>query len=177
MFLMDKIEVVFGIPVFLFSVLSILSISSSVVPSSQFPGHYTYSADLLPRILLFLLPFVGFAAICHATYKRRLLEFALSIVVVVWGFYALLSISMTLIDGHNPYIRGSITDQLNEMTTLLILGMILGVALMLDGTVDTQKRLKSIKRQTSLHHNQNKQICRNKNIKKEKWSIAECQFQ
>jgi len=138
----NKIEVMLGVAVFLLSALSILFINSGVIPSSQFPGHYTYSFLAgLPRVLLILLPLVGFAAICQAIYKKRLLEFALGIVVIVWGFFAWLSISIILIDGAMPYIKGSLIDDLIETSLSIIPGIFLGIALTLDGILGKMRLL------------------------------------
>jgi len=140
---MNKIEFVLGILVVLLNIFSVLAINSSVVPSNFDSEHYTYSssANLSDSSFLFLF-LVVFVTIGHAIYRKRALELGLSIVTLLWGFFAGSFIGVTIMDGKMPFIKGSPEAQLNEMSSLLIQGVVLGFALMLDGIIDTQNILR-----------------------------------
>jgi len=133
--LMKNLEAVLGALVFLLSILSILVINFGVVPSTQFLGHYTYSGFAhFSRFYFFpLLLFAGLIAIGHAVYANRRLELGLSIITMFWGVFAWLWVAMSLIDGDSPYIKGSVADNLMEMSLLVLPGILLGTALTLDG--------------------------------------------
>jgi len=130
---MNKIEVVLGITVFLLSVLSILFINLGVVPSREYPGHYTYGfLSGFSEILLILLSLEGIVAIMHAAQRHRSLEFGLGIVIILWGFLALMWVAMSLIDGRSPYIKEFPTS-VTRAWLPIIPGIFLGIALTLDG--------------------------------------------
>ena len=131
--LMDEIEIGLGVTVLLLSIFSILFINFGVVPSPQFPGHYTYSISANnAEILLLLILVVGFIAIVHGAFKKRILEFLPGFLVLLWGGGALLWVSLSLHDGAASYIKSFPTDVI-ETWLSMVPGIVLGIILALDG--------------------------------------------
>jgi len=131
---MNKIEFVLGVTVFLLSVFSILFINSGVVPSDEYPGHYTYGFPAcLSELLLITISLEGIVATAHAAHRKKFLELGLGIVIIVWGFLASGWVDLSIYDGCSPYIKGSLTNELIQMSLSIIPGLFLGIALTLDG--------------------------------------------
>jgi hypothetical protein len=139
---MNKIEVLLGVSAFTFSVIFILFISFGVIPSKEYPGHFTYSnlAHLSRFVLLPLLSLQGFVALGHAIVRKKPLEIGVGIFIVVWGVLTWLTVAATLIDGSSPYIK-SYPTSVTDTCLLLVPSIFLGIVLMLDGTIDMHKIL------------------------------------
>lgn len=146
---MNEIEVLLGVSVFTLSVISIFFISFGVIPSTEYPGHFTYSnlAHLSRFVLLPLLSLLGLVALGHATVRKKHLETGLGISIVVWGFLTWVTIAATLIDGSSPYIK-SYPTSVTDTCLLLVPSIFLGIVLMLDGTTDAHKILTKAKKPT-----------------------------
>jgi hypothetical protein len=142
--LMNKIEVVLGVTVLLLSVLSMLFINFGVVPSLEFPGHYTYSTLAYESYgSLLLISVVGVVIIVYGVCEKRVLESGLGFVISLCGFLAFSWVNLSLIDGTSPYIK-SFPTSIIETLLPIIPNIFLGIALMLDGI--RQKMLPSNKR-------------------------------
>jgi hypothetical protein len=141
--LKNGITALLGITIIFLSALSVFLINNGVIPSREYPGHYTYSSSAhLVRYYLFpLMLFTGLLAVGHGWYKKRISELMIGIAIELWGANAFWFIALTLIDGGSPYIKGPIGDILILMSLTLAVGLAIGIALTLDGIVDIQGKL------------------------------------
>lgn len=130
---MNKTEIVLGITVLLLSVLSILTITLGVVPSLEYPGHYTYSRLAYHSYVSLLLIFsAGVAVIVIGVCEKRVLESGLGFVISLCGFLALFWVSLGLYDGTSTYIKSFPTSIIKTLLPI-IPNIFLGIVLMLDG--------------------------------------------
>jgi len=130
---MNKVEIALGVLVMLFSFLAIWIICSNVTTSTIEPGRYAF-ANESSRALLFvgLLFFVGIITIVHALYRAKLLELGLGIIIALWSVLGGLFLSIGIYDGR-IYFKGSLMDQLIGTSFPLIVFVLLGIALTVDG--------------------------------------------
>jgi hypothetical protein len=138
---MNRIAVLLGTAIVLLSALSVLFINLGVVPSAEYPGRFTYVFPVnLAGILVLLLPVIGFVTAWHAIREKRFLEFGLSVILILWGFWLWWMLSIHFSSAGGPFIKGSLSDESNRLLNYFMPGIILGIALLLDGIIDVQRR-------------------------------------
>jgi hypothetical protein len=131
--MMNRTEVTLGTSVLLLTVLSILLFNYGVVSSESHPGQYTYGfASDFSAGLLLLLMLEGALVIPHGARSKSFIEAGSGVAVAVWGFFALMLVSVSLADGRSPYILAFPTP-VTRTTLYIIPGILLGIVLMLDG--------------------------------------------
>jgi hypothetical protein len=94
----------------------------------------------LSGFLVPLLPITGFATAWHATRGKRFLEFGSSVILILWGFWLWWMLSIHFSSPGGPFIKGSLSDESNRILNYFMPRIILGIALLLDGIIDVQRR-------------------------------------
>jgi hypothetical protein len=130
---MNKVEIVLGVLVMLFSFLAIWVICSNVTTSTIEPERYAYAPEASGSLLFVaLLFFVGIVTIAHGLHRATLLEFGLGIVINLWSAVGGLFLSIGLYDG-GIYFKASLRDELIWTSFPLIVFVFLGTALTAHG--------------------------------------------